>query len=164
MAEAVAICRSVEEIRREVSEVTAVMRAQLLAPGPVLGGVMYLGARGAVGGVTTLPGIQVGTVAPAAPVEPVKQSKKPIARAPSHQGMRVSEQLNVAVGEGPVYKEKQYTITELMVLWAPRSRNYIRNLVMFEPGVVKIPGPTGQRFSYFVPESVVQRIHTRLSS
>jgi hypothetical protein len=92
---------------------------------------------------------------PTPAAEPVK---KPV------QAVRVLQQLRVAVGEGPVFKEKHYTITELVVLYAPRCRNSIRKLVMFEAGVLKIPGPTGQRFTYWVPESVVQRIHTRLSS
>jgi hypothetical protein len=74
------------------------------------------------------------------------------------------QRLNVAVGEGPVYKEKHYSITELVTLWAPRCRNTIRRLVMFEPGVVQIPGRTQKRTTYLVPESVVQRIYTRLSN
>jgi hypothetical protein len=97
--------------------------------------------------------------ASAAAAKPGKPGQARAAKTP-----RLVKQLNVDVGEGPVYKEKQYSITELMVLWAPRCRNTIRKLVMFEPGVVKVPGPTEERTMYMVPESVVRRIHTRLSS
>jgi hypothetical protein len=83
---------------------------------------------------------------------PVKKS------APSVEVQRS----NVAVGEGPVYKEKHYSMTDLVALWAPLCRNTIRKQVMFEPGVVQIRGR--KRTTYLVPESVVQRIHTKLSN
>ena len=54
-------------------------------------------------------------------------------------------------------------MTDLVALWAPLCRNTIRKLVMFEPGVVQIRGRR-KRTTYLVPESVVQRIHTRLSN
>jgi hypothetical protein len=92
---------------------------------------------------------------------PRAASPAPVKRSALSAG---PERLNVAVGDGPVYKEKHYSITELVELWAPRCRNTIRKLVMFEPGVVQIPGRTRKRTTYLVPESVVQRIYTRLSN
>lgn len=88
--------------------------------------------------------------------------KKPPQRVSAQR--KTGKQLNVDVGMGPVFKEKHYTITELMAMWAPLCRNTIRKMVIFEPGVVKISGGTGKRDTYLVPESVVLRIHTRLSS
>jgi hypothetical protein len=65
-------------------------------------------------------------------------------------------QLNVAVGKGPVYLEK-HSITKIMAITG-RCRSHVRTHVMNEPGVVKIPGAKGERFSYEVPESVLLRI------
>lgn len=97
----------------------------------------------------------------ALPAPPPAALPAPVKKPAQSAGL---QKLNVTVGQGPVYREKHYTITELVVLWAPLCRNTIRKLVIFEPGVVKIPGRTEVRTTYLIPESVVQRIHTRLSN
>jgi hypothetical protein len=83
--------------------------------------------------------------------------KKPV------QSVTVLQQPNVAVGEVPIYKEREYSITEIMAIWG-KSRGYVTARVKFEPGVARRPGPTGKRFTYGVPESVLQRLYTRSSN
>lgn len=58
--------------------------------------------------------------------------------------------------------QKHYTITELRTRWA-LGRETVRKLVKDEPGVLKVRlGRKKANTTYSVPESVAQRIHTRL--
>jgi hypothetical protein len=60
------------------------------------------------------------------------------------------------------YAEKHYRIGELAKLWG-LGRETMRLIVKDEPGVVKIrQGRKKAHTTYSVPESVAQRIHTRL--
>ena len=58
--------------------------------------------------------------------------------------------------------EKHYRIADLAELWN-LGRETVRKLVMNDPGVVKIRmGRKKVHTVYSIPESVAQRIHTRL--
>jgi hypothetical protein len=58
--------------------------------------------------------------------------------------------------------EKHYRIGDLARLWK-LGRETVRKLVMNEPGVIKIRlGRKKAHTIYAVPESVAERIHTRL--
>lgn len=58
--------------------------------------------------------------------------------------------------------ERHYRISELAGLWG-LGRETIRKLVKDEPGVIKLRfGRKAAHTTYSVPESVAQRIHTRL--
>lgn len=58
--------------------------------------------------------------------------------------------------------EKHYSITELKTIWG-FGRESIRKLVKDEDGVVKIRmGRKASNTTYFIPESVARRIHTKL--
>lgn len=58
--------------------------------------------------------------------------------------------------------EKHYRIGELARIWS-LGRESVRKLVKDEPGVIKIRlGRKKAHTVYSVPESVAQRIHTRL--
>jgi hypothetical protein len=58
--------------------------------------------------------------------------------------------------------EKHYRIGELGRTWG-LGRETVRKLVMNEPGVIRIRlGRKKAHTIYSVPESVAQRIHTRL--
>lgn len=62
------------------------------------------------------------------------------------------------------FTEKHYRIEELAKLWR-LGRETIRNLLIDEPGVVKIRlGRKKAHTTYSVPDSVARRIHNRLSS
>jgi hypothetical protein len=58
--------------------------------------------------------------------------------------------------------EKHYRIGDLARLWG-LGRETVRKIVMKEPGVIKIRlGRKKAHTIYAVPESVAERIHTRL--
>jgi hypothetical protein len=57
--------------------------------------------------------------------------------------------------------EKHYRIAELAEMWN-LGRETVRKLVMKEPGVIKIRLGRKAHTIYAVPESVAERIHTRL--
>lgn len=60
------------------------------------------------------------------------------------------------------YAERHYRVGELARLWG-LGRETLRVIVKDEPGVIKIRmGPKKAHTTYSVPESVAQRIHTRL--
>ena len=60
------------------------------------------------------------------------------------------------------YAERHYRVGELAKLWG-LGRETLRVIVKDEPGVIKIRmGPKRAHTTYSVPESVAQRIHTRL--
>jgi hypothetical protein len=60
------------------------------------------------------------------------------------------------------YAEKHYRVGELAALWG-LGRETVRVIVKDEPGVIKIRlGRKKAHTTYSVPESVAQRIHTRL--
>jgi hypothetical protein len=94
--------------------------------------------------------------APGAPATPAAlpapaAEKKPV------QSVGI-QQLNVAVGEVPEYLQERYSITKIMAMTG-KCRSHVRTHVMNEPGVVKIPGPTGKRHTYEVPGFVIERIY-----
>lgn len=58
--------------------------------------------------------------------------------------------------------EKHYRVSDLARIWN-LGRETVRKLVKDEPGVIKIRlGRKKAHTGYSVPESVAQRIHTRL--
>ena len=58
--------------------------------------------------------------------------------------------------------EKHYRVSELAALWG-LGRETVRKLCMCEPGVIKIRlGRKKSHTTYSVPQSVAQRLHTRL--
>ncbi len=58
--------------------------------------------------------------------------------------------------------ERHYRVSELARIWK-LGRETVRKLVKDEPGVVKVRlGRKKAHTGYSVPESVAQRIHTRL--
>jgi hypothetical protein len=58
--------------------------------------------------------------------------------------------------------EKHYRVGELAELWG-LGRETVRKLIMNEPGVIKIRlGRRKAHTMYSVPESVAERVHTRL--
>jgi hypothetical protein len=58
--------------------------------------------------------------------------------------------------------EKHYTVLELSKIWR-LNRETVRQIVQFEPGVVRVRrGLKKMRTHYSVPESVVRRIHNKL--
>jgi hypothetical protein len=60
------------------------------------------------------------------------------------------------------FAEKHYRVGELAELWG-LGRETIRTIVKNEPGVIKIRlGRKKAHTTYSVPESVAQRIHTKL--
>jgi hypothetical protein len=60
------------------------------------------------------------------------------------------------------YAEKHYRVGELAELWK-LGRETVRIIVKDEPGVMKVRmGRKKAHTTYSVPESVAQRIHTRL--
>ena len=60
------------------------------------------------------------------------------------------------------YAERHYRVGELAKMWG-LGRETLRVIVKDEPGVIKIRmGPKRAHTTYSVPESVAQRIHTRL--
>ena len=60
------------------------------------------------------------------------------------------------------YAERHYRVGELAKLWG-LGRETLRVIVKDEPGVIKIRmGAKRAHTTYSVPESVAQRIHTRL--
>jgi hypothetical protein len=60
------------------------------------------------------------------------------------------------------YAEKHYRVGELAALWG-LGRETVRVIVKDEPGVIKIRmGRKKAHTTYSVPESVAQRIHTKL--
>jgi hypothetical protein len=60
------------------------------------------------------------------------------------------------------FTERHYRVGELAKLWG-LGRETLRVIVKDEPGVIKIRmGPKRAHTTYSVPESVAQRIHTRL--
>ena len=60
------------------------------------------------------------------------------------------------------FTEKHYRVGELAALWK-LGRETVRVIVKDEPGVIKIRmGRKKAHTTYSVPESVAQRIHTRL--
>jgi len=60
------------------------------------------------------------------------------------------------------YAERHYRVGELARMWG-LGRETLRVIVKDEPGVIKIRmGPKKAHTTYSVPESVAQRIHTRL--
>ena len=62
----------------------------------------------------------------------------------------------------PSALEKHYAIGDLATLWR-LGRETVRKLVKDDPGVLKIQmGRKKSNTHYSVPESVAQRIHTRL--
>ncbi len=62
------------------------------------------------------------------------------------------------------FAERHYRIGELAKLWG-LGRETLRVIVKDEPGVIKIRmGPKKTHTTYSVPESVAQRIHTKLQS
>ena len=63
-------------------------------------------------------------------------------------------------------EERHYTPAELAEIWGVDVET-IRNLFREEPGVLKIGRPGGKRRGYItlrIPESVAERLHTRLSA
>lgn len=63
--------------------------------------------------------------------------------------------------DGPAF-ERHYRIGELAKLWG-LGRETVRKVVASESGVIKISmGRKKANTTYSVPESVAQRIHTRL--
>lgn len=61
------------------------------------------------------------------------------------------------------FVEKHYRIAELAELWG-LGRETIRKMLIDEPGVIKIRlGRKKAHTTYTVPDSVAQRIHSRLS-
>ena len=66
------------------------------------------------------------------------------------------------MGLDSVAFEKHYRVAELAKLWG-LGRETLRVIVKDEPGVIKIRmGPKKAPTTYGVPESVAQRIHTKL--
>jgi hypothetical protein len=66
-----------------------------------------------------------------------------------------------------IMAEKHYEPSELAELWGV-SAETVRNIFREEPGVLKI-GKTGAKYkrgyvSLRIPESVAERVHTRLSA
>ncbi len=60
--------------------------------------------------------------------------------------------------------EKHFSVGQLAMQWG-YGRETIRKLIQHEPGVVKLRmGRKKANTHYSVPESVAQRVHTRLSS
>jgi predicted transcriptional regulator len=60
------------------------------------------------------------------------------------------------------FAEKHYRVSDLAELWG-LGRETVRKLVKDDPGVIKIRmGRKRAHTVYSVPESAVQRIHTRL--
>jgi len=60
------------------------------------------------------------------------------------------------------YSERHFDISTLAELWC-LGRETVRKLVANEPGVIKIRlGRKKSNTTYRVPESVAQRIHTKL--
>jgi hypothetical protein len=58
--------------------------------------------------------------------------------------------------------EKHYRVGELAELWG-LGRETVRKLIMNEPGVIKIRlGRRKAHTMYSVPQSVAERVHTRL--
>ena len=79
-----------------------------------------------------------------------------------HEHLRIAE----AIGQSTVM-ERHYTVKEVAVLWR-LSASSITRLFRDEPGVLKIGRgqPRRGRRSYTtlrIPESVVQRVHRRLT-
>jgi len=72
-----------------------------------------------------------------------------------------------AVSMSDLALERHYTPTEIAELWH-KDPKVIRHLFEKEPGVLIIERPETrkkQRYrSFAIPESVVRRVHTRLSS
>jgi hypothetical protein len=73
----------------------------------------------------------------------------------------------VAEVDNEVYREKHYSVTELSKQWNV-SPDTIRRLFANEPGVLVVSncGAPGKRRRYttrLIPESVVRRVHLRLS-
>jgi hypothetical protein len=59
--------------------------------------------------------------------------------------------------------ERHYSVGELAELWG-YGRESVRKVMKDEPGVVKLRmGRKQSNTRYSVPESVAQRVHTRLS-
>jgi hypothetical protein len=60
------------------------------------------------------------------------------------------------------FAERHYRVGELATLWG-YGREAVRKLVKDDPGVLKLrQGRKKAHTTYSVPESVAQRIHTRL--
>jgi hypothetical protein len=60
--------------------------------------------------------------------------------------------------------ERHYRIKELSQMWGV-GRETLRKLVQDEPGVIRIKlGKKKCHTTYSVPESIVERIHRRLSA
>lgn len=60
------------------------------------------------------------------------------------------------------FAERHYRVSELAALWK-LGRETVRVIVKDEPGVIKIRlGRKKAHTTYSVPESVAQRIHSRL--
>jgi len=66
------------------------------------------------------------------------------------------------MGPDTSFAERHYRVSELAKLWG-LGRETLRVIVKDEPGVIKIRmGRKKAHTTYSVPESVAQRIHTRL--
>lgn len=58
--------------------------------------------------------------------------------------------------------ERHYRLGELAAQWA-MGRETCRKLFQHEPGVVKVQlGRKKSNAAYYIPESVAERVHTRL--
>lgn len=65
-------------------------------------------------------------------------------------------------GEASAFDEEHYRIAEVGSLWG-LGRETVRQLIKDEPGVLKFCfGRKGARWTYSVPESVMERVHNRL--
>jgi len=65
-------------------------------------------------------------------------------------------------GEAATFDEEHYRIANVVSLWG-LGRETVRQLIKDEPGVLKFCfGRKGARWTYSVPESVMERIHNRL--
>jgi hypothetical protein len=67
----------------------------------------------------------------------------------------------------PIYSERHYSVLEIAELWN-LSPDTVRDLFQFETGVIAIGDPCpNQKRRYItlrIPHSVVERVHSRLSS
>ena len=79
----------------------------------------------------------------------------------ANETTRRLEEISAVPAENTTF-EKHYRIGDLARLWN-LGRETVRKLVMNEPGVIKIRlGRKKAHTIYAVPESVAERIHTRL--